>query len=1115
MNKLNPYFVKKSLEQIQLSDAIRRHTDELLNLAANDHRINVIRIHESLFPLNTRASANASLNRLLKTINDAAAHADISLRAHITKDKKAGPANRWVWFEGALPDPGPAHTSALNAIAPELLIEDQQGLIINLPVVVFITCNDHESTAVLQTFYPVGRPQSHTPKGITYNILGLHGNMQIYHCVSRQSICQAQNTSRDIIEDLHPAAIIAVGIAFGVNPEKQRIGDVLISENVQDYELSRINQDGSITPRGHKPEASSMLIQRFNHVNQTANSYPESSLTWPKLHFGTILSGAKLVDNLNYRQSLQKLAPEAIGGEMEAFGIYMAANHRDKTDWIIIKAICDWANGNKNANSKEKNQKLAAENAALVVKKALDLGSLFKPGHKQNFPGTDRPDYPQKDRIDDLAKIRAYSKDLDSIPNNRRIKDIMGQPVRLEKDIQEHDIKADKGVKVMHTLLEWLKQDKPPHLFALLGEYGMGKTITCQLLDKNLREKRKADFSLPLPLFFDLRHVTGLDKRVPTLAQTLEECMARGWPSIEGEGNFTLEDIYKWTEQGAVIIIDGLDEVLVKLKESDGQVFTANLLKIQADIKERCKAKGLKPAPLKLLISCRTQYFRTLRDQNNHFTGQERSEYQAEAFSAMLLLLLNEEQIKHYLTQALPETAPERLMETIRSVHNLEDLSRRPYTLKLVSEFIPEIEKNRMAGKTVYGVSLYRHMAKRWLERDQGKHHIKAEHKMLLAAHLAAWIWNQGQGLLPAGQIEDWFHTWLDSQTHLRARYSRLHPDQLEEDLRTATFLGRHDNEKGSNFKFAHTSLMEFFLADYLITAAKENKSENWAINKPSKETLDFMGQMLAESQSAEVLQNMQNWLNIYRPKINELILSYTLHAYDKGWPYPSLRGLDMTGFDLSELVFQGKGSQELLDLSHANFRHSNLRRSIFEHVNLHNATFEGSALTQANFLHCEAKGVNWSNSDCTAVIWRYCNLENCKWQDCIWQKKETYITQEKHQDPASLSDILRDYETYLPTYLSPLFIFCEHVPDTDSGVDCTKICIAPAKDSAIKEHLELVFNPHSIGFELPQHCNFIASNARSINTRGGQFIEHSNPINCCTWSPDGNFIASGVKKFP
>jgi nucleoside phosphorylase len=63
------------------------------------------------------------------------------------------------------------------------------------------------------------------------------------------------------------------------------------------------------------------------------------------------------------------MEPEAIGGDMEGAGLYAAAGVA-KVDWILVKAICDWADGNKNDDA----QQLAAHNAADFVRHVIQLG---------------------------------------------------------------------------------------------------------------------------------------------------------------------------------------------------------------------------------------------------------------------------------------------------------------------------------------------------------------------------------------------------------------------------------------------------------------------------------------------------------------------------------------------------------------------------------------------------------------------------------------------------------------------------------------------------------------------------------------------------------------------
>jgi nucleoside phosphorylase len=163
------------------------------------------------------------------------------------------------------------------------------------------------------------------------------------------------------IQALVPSAVVMVGIAFGFEPEKQRIGNILVSQHLRGYDPQRYGSgpDGApvIVPRGDRVSASVRLLDRFKSGCQD----------WQGQHveFGLILSGEKLVDNREFRDQLRKLEPEAIGGEMEGMGLYAAA-HRCKVDWLLVKAICDFADGNKSQN-KLQYQEEAARNAALFT----------------------------------------------------------------------------------------------------------------------------------------------------------------------------------------------------------------------------------------------------------------------------------------------------------------------------------------------------------------------------------------------------------------------------------------------------------------------------------------------------------------------------------------------------------------------------------------------------------------------------------------------------------------------------------------------------------------------------------------------------------------------------
>ncbi len=173
-------------------------------------------------------------------------------------------------------------------------------------------------------------------------------------------------TVNDGIEALRPTSIIMVGVAFGVDEQKQRLGEILVSRQVLTYELQRLGRS-NVAIRGDRVPASARLLDRCR----------AAAITWhgPEPHFGLVISGEKLVDNIDFRHQLAELAGgEVIGGEMEGAGLYSSA-HRRKIDWILIKAICDWADGNK-AIGKSQRQRRAALNAASFVRHVLEQGGL-------------------------------------------------------------------------------------------------------------------------------------------------------------------------------------------------------------------------------------------------------------------------------------------------------------------------------------------------------------------------------------------------------------------------------------------------------------------------------------------------------------------------------------------------------------------------------------------------------------------------------------------------------------------------------------------------------------------------------------------------------------------
>lgn len=177
-------------------------------------------------------------------------------------------------------------------------------------------------------------------------------------------------TVSEAISHWAPKMVIMEGIAFGRDNERQQIGDILICETLSQYETTKQRPNGEIITRGHSVPSSSILLNRFSQESRWFNKTIKSNVAIRKCE---ILSGEKLIDDKVIRNTLFERFSNAQGGEMEGNGLYAACS-KGKVEWIICKAICDWADGNKD----DQWQHLAASNAAQYVAYILRNKTAFE-----------------------------------------------------------------------------------------------------------------------------------------------------------------------------------------------------------------------------------------------------------------------------------------------------------------------------------------------------------------------------------------------------------------------------------------------------------------------------------------------------------------------------------------------------------------------------------------------------------------------------------------------------------------------------------------------------------------------------------------------------------------
>lgn len=228
-------------------------------------------------------------------------------------------------------------------------------------VFLFVTANKHERDSFEKKFV---RQQEQYILGKTY-YLGMFGNYPIaYIHMEEQGTTNpaAIPLVSRLVQELNPVAVVMVGIAFGADEKKQKIGDVLISDKILPYDSQKLLEDKTEYKETPK-EVGFQLLNAFREYRKWI--YYLSNSEQSTVHIGAMLTGSRLINNYKYRyQLLDDFSDQKpIGGEMEAQGIYSMCRIHGITEWIIIKGICDWGY-NKNNPNKDKNQVMAA-NAAV------------------------------------------------------------------------------------------------------------------------------------------------------------------------------------------------------------------------------------------------------------------------------------------------------------------------------------------------------------------------------------------------------------------------------------------------------------------------------------------------------------------------------------------------------------------------------------------------------------------------------------------------------------------------------------------------------------------------------------------------------------------------------
>lgn len=406
----------------------------------------------------------------------------------------------------------------------------------------------------------------------------------------------------------------------------------------------------------------------------------------------------------------------------------------------------------------------------------------------------------------------------------------------------------EKSTPLLESLVAWaIKAGQSGAI--LLGDYGTGKTVSCERLTYTLAKRKLSgvDPDSPIPLLFYLRdYYRTLDLRSMITDRLVNDLGV----------NLPFETFMQYLQQGVFcVVLDGFDEMAMRV---DAQSRTRNLVILQT----------LSAGRSKVLITGRPGYFPTDHEieeiakseglVNLPFPQQFITPRQIPKFSLIDVHLFGRDEISKYFdkyysfAKKTGREVHEIKVRDLSKIYNLMSLAERPVLLNLILETGPEILE-RSESKFTAG-ELYRRYTRAWIERELSKGEVRRlidpQLKLIFMQELAWDMFSRNvftvnyQNSLPDNIIE-YFGT-TGSQEF----------DYLDSDIRTCSYIVR---DEVGNYTFAHKSFMEYFVAEKIKFEIEKGNIEVFRKRLISSEIMGF----LVDIHSEEVTELIKGWANI------------------------------------------------------------------------------------------------------------------------------------------------------------------------------------------------------------------------------------------------------------
>ncbi len=142
--------------------------------------------------------------------------------------------------------------------------------------------------------------------------------------------------------------ILGIGVCYAMDDQKYKLGDVLISNQINDLENLKYRADGEVEDRGQAINIIPPLLRIFcKNTEHHEALMMVTSECHSKAFPGLLVCSPQLINNLDVREIIKKAVLTAIGCETEGGELLKFIGKENIKGIIIIKGVIGYADGRK------------------------------------------------------------------------------------------------------------------------------------------------------------------------------------------------------------------------------------------------------------------------------------------------------------------------------------------------------------------------------------------------------------------------------------------------------------------------------------------------------------------------------------------------------------------------------------------------------------------------------------------------------------------------------------------------------------------------------------------------------------------------------------------------